>query len=186
MTAALHVHCGNMAQRRFAFGAGRAYRQCLKQIWCMLQASTGALHKTCHDVDVSRLASRLTYLPAGGELQPVSEDLAKIMDPSIEAKRAASAQMAWGTAPAAAASSEQPQPQSSAAPSISVPAPAAPAAAEAGAAPAAMSSPKKVCPEATLHLSQSRVNGRLMVTLCLHQLLAICHGGHCLPAQLPC
>ncbi|GFR43040.1 hypothetical protein Agub_g4044, partial [Astrephomene gubernaculifera] len=106
----------------------RAFQPTIKEVVQVSQELKGSLEKEL-GLEELRQASRpsptpLTRDAAEGSLSSISDSMAKSLDPEIEAKRAASAQMAWGGAAAPASPSEAPA--------------AAPAAAEApAAAPAA-------------------------------------------------
>ncbi|EFJ43349.1 hypothetical protein VOLCADRAFT_96412 [Volvox carteri f. nagariensis] len=84
----------------------RAFKPTIKEVVQVSQELKGTLEKEL-GIEELRDAARPTVRPAELGMSenlagPVSDPVAKVIDPEIEAKRAASAQMAWGSGAAAA------------------------------------------------------------------------------------
>ncbi|KXZ43857.1 hypothetical protein GPECTOR_79g136 [Gonium pectorale] len=115
----------------------RAFQPTIKEVVQVSQELKGTLEKEL-GIDELRDAARPTPRAASsldadlnpGPAGPVPDVMAKVMDPEIEAKRAASAQMAWGAATSSAPAAAPEAPAAVAAPAPPVPpvAAAAPAA----------------------------------------------------------
>ncbi|KAG2485405.1 hypothetical protein HYH03_015891 [Edaphochlamys debaryana] len=125
----------------------RSFQPTIKEVVQVSQELKGTLEKEL-GIDELRDAARPVGKPLDLSNATMSDPLARVVDPDIEAKRAASAQMAWGATPEAPAA---------ASPS---PAPAAAEAPKPAAAPAAAAAPLKDLAAMSVEELEAEINRR--------------------------